>query len=105
MNRKLIAAAVIVAAGIAPAGSAFAGEVSGSANGNGPKGPEHANSICVFSGLEDGSEDPTAPSGPGTAQNWGQIPAEFRAFLTSIGENPGIACNGHLNPWQEVIEG
>jgi len=105
MNGKLIAAAVIVAAGIAPAGSAFAGEVGGSTNGNGPKGPERANSICSFSGLEDGSEDPTAPSGPGATQNWGQIPKDFRAFLTSIGENPGIACNGHLNPWQEVTGG
>jgi len=96
--RKLIAAALVVAAGVGVGGNAFAGEVGGSANGNGPKGPANANSICVFSGLEDGSEDPTGPSGPGTAQNWGQIPREFRAFLTSIGENPGIACNGHLHP-------
>src|SRR6478752_209403 len=72
--RKIIAAVLIVAAGVGMGGTAFAGEVGGSANGHGPKGTSHANSICVFSGLEDGSEDPTGPSGPGTAQNWGQIP-------------------------------
>jgi len=105
--KKLIAAALIVTAGVAGAGgTAFAGEVGGSGGkGNGPKGPEHANSICVYSGLEDGSEDPTAPSGPGTAQNWGQIPKFIRDMLTAEGENPGISCNGHLNPWQEISGG
>jgi hypothetical protein len=30
---------------------------------------------------------------PGHAQSWGQIPKEVRDFLTSIGWNPGLACN------------
>ncbi len=30
---------------------------------------------------------------PGHAQSWGQIPKEVRVYLTSIGLNPGIACN------------
>jgi len=30
---------------------------------------------------------------PGHAQSWGQIPKDFRDFLTSVGSNPGIACN------------
>jgi hypothetical protein len=30
---------------------------------------------------------------PGHAQSWGQIDKETRALLTSIGMNPGIACN------------
>ena len=89
----VISAAVFVGAS---ASAASAGEITG--NGKPTAGPAHANSICVFSGLEDGEEDPTGPSGPGTTQNWGQIPKDFRAFLTSIGENPGLACNGHLNP-------
>jgi hypothetical protein len=28
-------------------------------------------------------------------QSWGQIPRDVRQFLTSIGESPGVACNGH----------
>ena len=104
MKKKLIAAALIVSAGVVGAGgTAFAGEVGGGGGkGNGPKGTTHANSICSFSGLEDGEEDPTAPSGPGTTQNWGQIPRAVRAMLTAEGENPGVACNGHLNPWQQI---
>jgi len=23
-------------------------------------------------------------------------------MLTAEGENPGVACNGHLNPWQQI---
>ena len=93
--RKLIAALLVVAAGIGVGGTAFAGELGGSANGNGPKGTAHANSICVFSGLEDGEEDPTGPSGPGTTQNWGQIPKAIRDIIATQGEHPGDACNGH----------
>jgi hypothetical protein len=76
-------------------GTAYAGEVNGT--GGSTQGPAHANSICVFSGLADGGEG--EPAGPGNPpQNWGQISQEDREFLTSIGEYPGRACNGHLNP-------
>ena len=90
----LIGAAAAGATLVLVAGPASAGEVTG--NGKPTQGPAHANSICVFSGLEDGGEDPTAPSGPGAPpQNWGQIPKEFRAVLTAEGAQPGDSCNGH----------
>lgn len=51
-------------------GSAQAGENTG--NGRDTQGPAHANSICVYSGLEDGEEG--TPSGPGAPpQNWGHV--------------------------------
>ena len=64
----------------------------------------HGKSACAFSGQEDGQYlnlDGTPKTVitrgvPGHAQSWGQIPktGDFsRDFLTSIGENPGIACN------------
>src|SRR5829696_7619845 len=73
-------------------GSAQAGEVNG--NGDPTQGPDHANSICVFSGLEDGEEPGTTP-GPGHTQNWGQIPKEVRDQIALEGAHPGDACNGH----------
>jgi hypothetical protein len=73
-------------------GSAQAGEKTGT--GADTQGPAHANSICVFSGLEDGEEG--TPSGPGAPpQNWGQIPKEVRDQLALEGAHPGDACNGH----------
>jgi hypothetical protein len=82
--------ALVLAVG-ASAGSAFAGEVTG--NGKPTAAPQHANSICAFSGRNDGEPPPgrTAPH----VQNWGQIPKETRDFLTTIGFHPGDACNGH----------
>jgi hypothetical protein len=82
------------------ASAANAGEVTG--NGKPTQGPTHAQSICVFSGLEDGSEDRTAPSGPGAPpQNWGHAQQGARAEgatpadLKASGFQPGDACNGH----------
>ena len=92
--KKLVAAAAIVAAGVSIGGTAFAGEVGGSENGNGPKATTHANSICSFSGLADGGEG--EPAGPGNPpQNWGQIPKAVRDVIATQGEHPGDACNGH----------
>ena len=85
------------AAGLLFIGSSVAS--AGEINGNGqPPGGEglgaaHAHSICVFSGLEDGSEG--GPAGPGTTQNWGQIPKAIRDIIATQGEHPGDACNGH----------
>ena len=63
--------------------------------GKGDRGPEHANSICSFSGL---NETPDDPEESGQAQSYGQIVrAGGKAFVPS----PGVACNGHLNPLQE----
>jgi hypothetical protein len=101
MERKFIRFSTITigtaaarAALIFAAGPASAGELNG--NGDPTQGPTHARSICVFSGLEDGEEDPNAPSGPGAPpQNWGHIPKELKPILTANGESPGDACNGH----------
>ena len=96
--RKIAAALGLgLAVVLGGAGTAFAGEVTG--NGSVNQAPTHANSECAFSGLEDGTDiPPGAPSGPGTTQNWGQIPKAQRDFLTSIGVSPGALCNGHLSP-------
>ena len=89
-----VATAAISAMAMAPA---TAGEVTG--NGKGTQGPAHAHSICVFSGLEDGDKTTThprpQPAGPGTTQNWGQIPKAIRDVIATQGEHPGDACNGH----------
>lgn len=97
MRKTLAAAAVAAAFVVAMGGAASAGEITGSGQG-GPNGDGIpgaiglSNSICSFSGLEDGSEG--GPAGPGHAQNWGQIPAEFRPAPGEM-EHPGNACNGN----------
>ena len=91
LTRVLIvpaAAGALVLAGMSPAS---AGEVNGNGKVTGAVGK--AQSICMYSGLEDGSEG--GPSGPGTTQSWGQIPKQIRDFLATQGEHPGDACNGH----------
>ena len=97
-------ATMVAAVGVVAmsSGTAFAGERGGNGEPT-PINDYRANSICSFSGLDD--LDFLEPVQPGVVQNWGIIPKDVRAFLTSIGENPGIACNGHLNPWQEVVGG
>ena len=84
----VISAAVFVGAS---ASAASAGEITG--NGKPTAGPAHANSICVFSGLED------EPLSPGTTQNWGQI---VRVNGPSGGANDvpfaEEGCNAHLYP-------
>jgi hypothetical protein len=88
-------------------GAAFAGEITGS--GKPTAGPAHANSICVFSGLND---DPGAPldgsgeNGPGgTSQSYGQDnrlglrePSTENPGKVGRGVftfHPGFACNGN----------
>jgi hypothetical protein len=62
----------------ANASAAFAGEITG--NGKPTKGPAHAASICVFSGLEDGGDFTGQPAGPGAPpQNWGHVQKAERA--------------------------
>ena len=97
--RLRTAAATVFATAILLGGAASTAS-AGEINGNGqPVGGEglgaaHANSICAFSGLEDGEEG--TPSGPGAPpQNWGQIPKEVRDQLALEGAHPGDACNGH----------
>ena len=104
MRFKSLVAAALCAVAVAAvgAGSAFAGEVTG--NGDPTAIRAHANSICAFSGQNDG--DPPLGRTAEHVQSWGQTPKEGvppaqqagRDFLTSIGSNPGKACNGHLSP-------
>ena len=96
--RYLTAPAVVVAA-LALASPASAGEING--NGQPPGGQglgsAHANSICAFSGLEDG--DGAGFPGPGGAppQNWGHSKADFGSpqIAKASGFQPGDSCNGH----------
>jgi hypothetical protein len=94
MRKFLMTAVLAMAMVVGTAGVASAGEVTG--NGKPTGAPANSNSICSFSGLEDGSE-PGTTAGPGNVQNWGHIPKDVRAFLRTIGEYPGRACNGHLS--------
>ncbi len=70
------------------ASSAFAGEVNGKGNPTGA--PAHSNSICSFSGQNDGE-----PPG-GRVQSYGQDVKAGRANPHEF--NPGDACQGGSNP-------
>ena len=106
MRRILAVVAGVVAVVGLGAGSAFAGEVTG--NGKPTGAPDHANSICVFSGQNDVPDAPldqAEPPGPGgTSQSYGQ---ENRLGIRDpstqnpgkVGQgvfafHPGFACNG-----------
>ena len=100
--RRLAAIAVCTAAVVGVgAGSALAGEITGNGkplwiNTTDPNARHdlHGKSECAFSGLDDPDVDPvTGEDDFGRTQSWGQVGREGRAFLTSIGMNPGIACN------------
>jgi hypothetical protein len=63
------------------------------AQGQVERGPEHANSICSFSGLND---EPNDPEEGGRVQSYGQIVSQGgKAFAPS----PGDYCNAHLYPY------
>ena len=82
------------------AGSVLAGEVKGPPSGDLPDTPigaapdndPHAASICSFSGLGDGEDEPGRTAAH--VQNWGQIPKADRDAISGFA-HPGIACNGH----------
>jgi hypothetical protein len=92
----VVAAALLASLG---AGTVLAGEITG----NGTLKDVNGRSFCAFSGQEDLQwytddsdttlrADPTRGD-PKHAQSWGQMDQATRAFLTSIGLNPGLACN------------
>jgi hypothetical protein len=83
------AGAVLVLA----AGPATAGEITG--NGQPTQGPNHARSICVFSGLNDSPNDPF-PEG-GRTQNFGQLVRQG-VITPNAGFTPGDACNPNAEP-------
>lgn len=91
-KNSLLGAALCTAALLGlQAGPAFAaGQVE--------KGPDHANSICSFSGLND---DPNAeyPEG-GRVQSYGQI---VKLGLKAYAPSPGMLCNGHNFPYPEAF--
>jgi len=98
-KRSFLAAAFCaVAVGAVGVGSAFAGEINGHGNwiAGSETAPLNGNSECAYSGLNDnyvlGNPIPDA-DGFTRTQSWGQVGQAGRAFLTSIGSNPGIACN------------
>lgn len=89
------AAALLSVAG----GSVFAGEITG----NGTLKEVQGRSSCAYSGQEDlqffyddaNSMPKATPAkgAPAHAQSWGQIDKATREVLTTMGLNPGIACN------------
>lgn len=107
MTRRIFSA-ICAAALIAnlSAGAVLGGEVTGNGKSLKIEGGKwgtglHGRSECAYSGQEDlqfqdeeGNPlaEPTRGE-PGHAQSWGQIPKEFRDFLTTIGAHPGSACN------------
>jgi hypothetical protein len=101
--RLRTAAATVFATAIllgGAASTASAGEINGRGQPVGGEGlgAAHANSICAFSGLEDG--DGAGFPGPGNAppQNWGHSKEAFGttpAERKASGFQPGDSCNGH----------
>lgn len=101
--RKLVALATLTILTTGMSSSAFAGEVTGRHNATGA--PAHANSICAYSGLEDGNTlvgfdangNPIfvhdTPYGPGITQT----PHQDAGMLHPPG-SPGAACQGGSNP-------
>ncbi|WP_336922514.1 hypothetical protein [Aquipuribacter sp. SD81] len=76
-----------------------------SAAGQTERGPEHANSLCSYSGLND---DPAeAFPDDGRTQTYGQLVRKgvIPPSLVRNGEpSPGTLCNGHLVPLQDMPE-
>jgi hypothetical protein len=101
LNTLAVTALVVVAFALLGAASAFAGEVTGSGRyiAGSDSAALHGKSDCAYSGLNDnyvfGTAGPGNPDEDGftRTQNWGQVGQAGRAFLTSVGANPGIACN------------
>jgi len=97
--RRVLAVVACTAAVVGvSAGSALAGEITGSGKwiAGSESAPLKGKSECAYSGLNDnyvlGNPVPDA-DGFSRTQSWGQVGKEGRAFLTSIGLNPGNACN------------
>lgn len=99
MKSFFAAAVCAVAVAAASAGAAFAGEITGPGLPGGvpenqstaTAAPDHAQSICAFSGLNHLHEGET----PNRTQSWGQdVKAGDKALLTSLGLAPAESCNG-----------
>jgi hypothetical protein len=98
-SRLLVSVAAASALLSVAGGTVLAGEITG----NGRLKDVQGRSACANSGQEDLQwffddldmmpREVVVRGVPGHAQSWGQIDKETRALLTSIGMNPGIACN------------
>ena len=88
--RLVLLAALMVMAMALGASAASAGEVTG--NGDITGAPSNANSICAFSGQNDGN-DP-----PGRVQSFGQ---DVKNGLSPQDFNPGDICQGGSNHWPD----
>jgi hypothetical protein len=110
--RSFVAAsACTVALAALGAGSALAGEIRGPGSPTGvlagspqdvpTAAPDHANSICAFSGLNhvhvDANGNLEQGELPTRTQSYGQLVA---AGLMADVPSPGVACNGSQNPLQ-----
>jgi hypothetical protein len=96
-RKALFGVAVCATAVWALGGVAAAGEVTGS--GKSTAGVANANSICVFSGLNDDPDAPLDGSGPngpgGRSQSYGQ--ENKLGLVDPHFFNPGDACRGGSN--------
>jgi hypothetical protein len=98
MYRKSAAALCAVVLMGLGAGGAFAGEVTGPPGSGNEKDTSHSNSICSFSGLNDGN----APGGQ--TQSYGQDVSSGRAdprdkTTPQPGKNEtDVSCQGGSNP-------
>lgn len=88
MKRTLLVAVAAAMMVTAMAGTALAGEVTGSQNGKdgswSTPAPSHAASACVYSGLEDSEMDGAVQGARGVVQNWGHTKDE-PIIVDSIG--------------------
>jgi len=89
---------LLVVPALTIAAMAFAGPASAAPNGPQGKieqGPQHANSFCSYSGLNDTSES--------QVQSFGQlVRVAGQAALKAEGEHPSLGCNGHDVPLQQI---
>jgi hypothetical protein len=86
--------------------SAVPALAQGTPQGQLERGPDHANSICSFSGLND-TPDAEFPEG-GQTQSYGQYVSQFAKIGVRFNADPGratpgFACNGHLSPYPEAF--
>ena len=99
MLRKKLS--VLFAAALMTLSMMVAGAMPAFAQPQVEQGPEHANSICSFSGLNDTPNAP-APEG-GRVQSYGQLVRQDA--VDPSGQpgpaEPGEECNAHNHPLQE----
>jgi hypothetical protein len=100
MRKKSLLAVAVCTAALAgtSAGAALASEVIGPPGSLTPNEAalSHANSICVFSGLNDkpGSTNPADPGGIVQSYGFSFVSQGLKGVVPS----PGVACRGGSNP-------